>query len=93
MDDYPYTTLGADGWLHCNGLHHPSFPTLLRDVLDHFGHTGTPAYHGCPYRAFRCGCCEVHVDITAHPSNPGMTVWFTMATSDDLDFNLERAAQ
>jgi hypothetical protein len=46
MDDYPYDTLGADDWLRCDGLHHPGFLTLLRDVLRHFGHTGTPVYHG-----------------------------------------------
>jgi hypothetical protein len=35
---------------------------------------------------------EVHVDIPAHPSNSGMTTWFTMATGDDFDDTLERAA-
>jgi hypothetical protein len=49
MDDYPYATLGADGWFRCDGLHHPRFPTLLRDVLHNFGYTGFPAYRGCPY--------------------------------------------
>jgi hypothetical protein len=92
MDDYPYATLRADEWLHCNGLHHPSFPALLRDVLHHFGHTGTPMYHGHPYCEFGRGRCEVHVDIPAHPSDPGMTAWFTMATGDDLDDTLERVA-
>jgi hypothetical protein len=29
MDDYPYATLGADRWFHCDGLHRPRFPTLL----------------------------------------------------------------
>jgi hypothetical protein len=32
------------------------------------------------------------VDIPAHPFDPGMTVWFTTATDDDLDDTLERAA-
>jgi DNA-binding IclR family transcriptional regulator len=32
------------------------------------------------------------VDIPAHPSNPGMTAWFTTATGDDLDDTLERVA-
>jgi hypothetical protein len=32
------------------------------------------------------------MNIPAHPSNPGMTAWFTMATGDDLDDTLERAA-
>jgi hypothetical protein len=32
------------------------------------------------------------VDIPAHPSDSGMTVWFTTATEDDLDDTLERAA-
>jgi hypothetical protein len=50
MDDYPYATLGADGWFRCDGLHRPGFPTLLRDVLHRFGYTGLPAYHGRPYR-------------------------------------------
>jgi hypothetical protein len=82
MDDYPYVTLGADGWLRCDGLH----------VLHRFAHTGTPVYHGRPYCEFRCGRCKVHVDIPAHPSDPGMTAWFTTATGDDLDDNLERTA-
>jgi hypothetical protein len=79
MDDYPYTTLGADGWLRCDRLHR-------------FGHTGTPAYHGRPYCEFRRGHCEVHVDVLAHPSDPGMTAWFTTATGDNLDDTLERVA-
>jgi hypothetical protein len=92
MDDYPYATLGADRWLCCDGLHRPGFPTLFQDVLHHFGHTGTPAYCGHPYCEFGRGCCEVHVDVLAHPSNLGMTAWFTTATGDDLDDTLERAA-
>jgi hypothetical protein len=50
MDDYPYATLGANGWFCCDGLHRPSFRTLLRDVLHLFGNTGIPTYHGRPYR-------------------------------------------
>jgi hypothetical protein len=46
MDDYPYATLRADGWLRCDGLHRLDFSTLFWDVLHHFGHTGTPTYHG-----------------------------------------------
>jgi hypothetical protein len=92
MDDYPYATLGVDGWLRCDGLHRPGFLTLFWDVLHYFGHTGTPAYRGCSYRELRRGRCEVHVDVLAHPSNPGMTAWFTTATNDDLDDTLERAA-
>jgi hypothetical protein len=46
MDDYLYTTLGADGWFRCDGLHRPGFPTLLQDVLHRFGYTGLPAYRG-----------------------------------------------
>jgi hypothetical protein len=91
MDDYPYITLGANGWLRCEGLHRPGFLTLFRDVLHHFGHTGTPAYRGRPYHEFGCGRCEVHVDVSAHPSDPGMTAWFTTAADDDLDDTLERA--
>jgi hypothetical protein len=63
MYDYPYATLGAD----CLG-----FPTLLRDMLHHFGYTGTLAYRGRPYRQFMCGRCRVHVDILTHPSDPTM---------------------
>jgi hypothetical protein len=92
MYDYPYATLGADGWLRCDGLHRPGFLTLLWDVLHHLGHTGTPAYCGRPYHEFGRGRYEVHVDIPTHPSDPGMTAWFTTATSDDLDDTLERAA-
>jgi hypothetical protein len=91
-DNYPYATLGADGWLRCDGLYYPGFPTLLWDVLHRFGHTGTPTYHGHPYHEFGRGGCEVHVDILAHPSDLGMTAWFTTATGDDLDDTLERAA-
>jgi hypothetical protein len=61
-------------------------------MLHHFGHTGTPTYHGRLYREFRHGRCEVHVDIPAHHSDPGMTTWFTTATGDDFDDTLERAA-
>jgi hypothetical protein len=32
------------------------------------------------------------MDILAHPSDPGMTAWFTTATGDDLNDTLERAA-
>jgi hypothetical protein len=32
MDDYPYATLGADGWFRCDGLHRLGFPTLLREL-------------------------------------------------------------
>jgi hypothetical protein len=92
MNDYPYTTLGADGWLRCNGLHRPGFLTLFRDVLHRRGHTGTPAYRGRPYHEFGRGRCEVHVDVPIHPSDPGMTAWLTMTTSDDLNDTLERAA-
>jgi hypothetical protein len=92
MDDYPYATLGANGWFRCDGLHHPGFPTPLRDVLHRFGYTGLPAYHGRPYHQFRLGHCKVHVDIPAHPTDPTMTAWFTTARGDDLDDTLERAA-
>jgi hypothetical protein len=92
MDDYPYATLEADGWFRCDGLHRPGFPTLLRDVLHCFGYMGILAYHGRPYRQFRLGCCKVHVDILAHPSDPTMTDWFTTARGDDLDDTLERVA-
>jgi hypothetical protein len=91
MDDYPYAVLGPDGWLHCDGLHRPSFPTLLRDVLHRFHFTGTPAYHGHLYRKFRHGRCEVHVDIPTHPSDLSLTAWFTTATGDDFDDTRERA--
>jgi hypothetical protein len=92
MDDYPYATLGADGWFRCDGLHRPEFPTLLRDVLHRFGYTGCPAYRGRPYHQFGLGRCMVHVGIPAHPTDPTMTAWFTMAQGDDLNDTLERAA-
>jgi hypothetical protein len=92
MDDYPYTTLGADGWFYCDGLHRPSFPTLLRDMLHRFGYEGTPVYCGLPYRQFGIWCCKVHMDILAHPTDPTMTAWFTTARGDDLNDTLERAA-
>jgi hypothetical protein len=92
MDDYPYVTLGADGWFRCDGLHRPGFPTLLWDVLHRFGYTGFPAYRGHPYCQFGPRRCKVHVDIWAHPTDPTMTAWFTMARGDDIDDTLERAA-
>jgi hypothetical protein len=92
IDEYPYATLRADGWFHCDGLHRLGFPTLLRDVLHRFGYTGLPAYCGCPYRQFELGSCKVYVDIPAHPTDPTMTAWFTTARGDDLDNTLERAA-
>jgi hypothetical protein len=92
MDNYLYTTLGADGWLCCDGLHHPGFPTLLRDVLHHFAYTGLPAYRGHSYRRFGLGRCKIHMDIPAHPTDLTMTAWFTMARGDNLDDTLERAA-
>jgi hypothetical protein len=91
MNDYPYATLGADRWLRCDGLHRPGFPTFLWDVLHRFGYTGTPVYCGRLYREFRRGCCEVHVDVPTHPSDPSMIAWFIMAIGDDLDDTLERA--
>jgi hypothetical protein len=69
MDDYPYATLGADGWFCCDGLHRPGFPTLLWDVLHHLSYVGLPAYHGHPYHQFGLGRCKVHVDIPAHPTD------------------------
>jgi hypothetical protein len=92
MDDYPYATLGADRWFRCDGLHRPSFFTLLWDVLHRFGYAGIPTYRGRPYRQFGLGRCKVHVDITAHPINPTMTAWFTTARGDDLNDTLERDA-
>jgi hypothetical protein len=92
MDYYPYTTLGAGGWFHCDGLHRLRFPTLLWDVLHHFSYMGLPAYRGHPYRQFGLGRCKVHVDILAHPTDPTMTTWLTMAQGDDLDDTLEWAA-
>jgi hypothetical protein len=92
MDDYPYATIGADGWFRCDGLHCPGFPTLLRDVLHRFSYTGLPAYHDRPYHQFGLGCCKVHVDILAHPTNVTITAWFTTAQGDDLNDTLERAA-
>jgi hypothetical protein len=92
MDDYPYATLGADGWFRCDGLHRPRFPALLWDVLHRFGYTGLPVYRGHPYCQFGLGHCKVRVDILAHPTDPTMTAWFTTARGDDLDDTLERAA-
>jgi hypothetical protein len=92
MDDYPYATLGADGWFRCDRLHRPVFLTLLRDVLHRFGYMGLPACHGRPCHQFGLGRCKVHVDILAHPTDPTMTAWFTTARGDDLDDTMERAS-
>jgi NADPH-dependent ferric siderophore reductase len=61
-------------------------------MLHRFGYTGIPTYRGHPYRQFGLGRCKVHVDISAHPTNPIITTWFTMARGNDLDNTLERAA-
>jgi hypothetical protein len=79
MDDYPYATLGADGWFRCDGLHRPGFPTMLRDVLHCFGYTGLSAYRGRMYCQFGLGHCKVQVNILAHPTDPTMVAWFTTA--------------
>jgi hypothetical protein len=71
MDDYPYATLVADGWFHCDGLHRRGFPTLLRDVLHRFSYTGILAYRGHLYRQFGLGRCKVYVDILAHSTVAG----------------------
>jgi hypothetical protein len=92
MDDYPYATLGANGWLRYDRLHRLGFPTLLRDVLHHFGFLRTPMYRGRLCREFGHGSCEVHVDILPHPSDPSLTAWFTMTTGDNVDDTLERVA-
>jgi hypothetical protein len=92
IDDYPYATLGGDGWFWCDGLHRPRFPTLLRDVLHRFGYTGFFAYRGRSYHQFGLGRCKVHVDVLAHPTDSTMAAWFTTARGDDLDDTLERAA-
>jgi hypothetical protein len=91
MDDYPYATVGADGWFRCDRLHRLGFPTLLDDVLHRFGYTGLPAYRDHTYHQFRLGRCKVHVDILAHPTDLTMTAWFSTARGDDLDDTLERA--
>jgi hypothetical protein len=92
MDDYPYATLGADGWFCCDGFHRLGFLTLLWDVLHRFGYTWLPAYRGRLYRQFGLGHCKVHVDILAHPTTPTMMAWFTRARGDDHNDTLERAA-
>jgi hypothetical protein len=75
MDDYPYATLGADGWFRCHELHRPGFPTLLRDMLHRFGYAGIPEYCGHPYHQFSLGRCKVHVDIPAHSTDLTMMAW------------------
>jgi hypothetical protein len=40
---------------------------------------------------FRRGRCEVHVDVSTHPSDSGMMAWFTTDTGNDLKDTLERA--
>jgi cell division protein FtsB len=73
-------------------LHRLGFPTLLWDMLHHFGYTMTPVYRGHLYRQFGRGRCKVHVDIPTHPCDPSMMAWFTTARSDDLNDTLESAA-
>jgi hypothetical protein len=60
--------------------------------LHRFGYTGIPTYRGHPYRQFGLGHYKVHVDISAHPTDPTMMAWFTVARGDDLDDTLERDA-
>jgi hypothetical protein len=42
MDDYPYATIGVNGWLRCDGLHRPGFPTLFQDMLHRSATRGLP---------------------------------------------------
>jgi hypothetical protein len=82
MDDYPYVVLGADGWLRCVRLHHPSFPPASGRVAPLWLHRDP--------REFGRGHCKFHVDIPINPSNPILTAWFTTATGDDLYDTVER---
>jgi hypothetical protein len=61
MDNYPYCRVGADSWLHTDGLHHEGFTTLMWAFLCHFGCKTWPTYRGGVYHEFGMGWCEVHI--------------------------------
>jgi hypothetical protein len=69
----------------------PVFPSCSGTCCTALATRGPPTYRGRPYRHFRLGCCKVHVDIPAHPTDPTITAWFTTARGDDIDDTLERA--
>jgi hypothetical protein len=69
MDDYPYATLGADGWLRCDGLHRPGFLTRFQDVFHRFGHTGLP----------RTMVARI-VSLGVEPARSMWTSWLTLST-------------
>jgi hypothetical protein len=90
MDDYPYATLGADGWFRCDGLDRPGFPTLLQDVLHRFGYTGFPAYRGRPYHQFGLEraahqaltkFCERHLPVLGNTTLALLPVWSERVTA------------
>jgi hypothetical protein len=88
MDNYPYATLGADGWFRCDRLHNPDFPTLLQNVLHCFGYMRTPRVPWPPVPSVRAWALKVLVDILTHPTDLTMSAWFTTARGDDLDDTL-----
>jgi hypothetical protein len=88
----PTPPLGSTDGSIATGCTVPAFRPLFWDVLHRFDHTGTLVYRGRSYHEFGWGRCEVHVDVPAHPSDPGMTAWFTTASGNDLDDTLERVA-
>jgi hypothetical protein len=92
MDDYLHCSLGADGWLRYDRLHHPGFTTLLRDALRYFDYTMSPSYCSRRYHEFGRGRCEVQVNIPPHPSQLSWMAWSATARGDDVDDSLERAA-
>jgi hypothetical protein len=83
MDDYPYATLGADGWFRCDGLHCPGFPTALgddlNDTLERAAHQTLTVF------------CERHLPVLGDTTiallpvrNEGNAVWSErMAAIDD----------
>jgi hypothetical protein len=83
MDAYPYCRVGPNGSLITNGLHHPGFPTLLWNMLQHFDYVEKPAYHGCIFREFQIGRSEVHVDMMLNTKQPsvGIREGYTSTTS------------
>jgi hypothetical protein len=92
MVDYSYCTF-EDGWLRTRGLHHHSFPLLLRDTLVQTGYGDeVPEYGGRLYEEHSLPHYEVYIDIQSHPMFPDGSPWSMWVIKNDMDDVMEKAA-
>jgi hypothetical protein len=52
-----------------------------------------PKYHGWLYMEHGLPHCEVHVDIQSHPMFPDGSLWSMWVIGNDMDNDMEKAAQ